>query len=130
MELASCDLTIGTTTKEIARKAQIPESFLNQIMLTTFQKCGSFAQQARCWWCLRFQPGTKYDYSGRNCAADGWCIGTHRLRLSHRLRRFMCQLPEPDECRLRILMRSVRDAIANIFNTHNFFADLIRLHAS
>lgn len=127
MELASCDLTIGTTTKEIARKAQIPESFLNQIMLT-LKNAGV----------LRSRRGVGGGYVF-NRAPNTITVGEIARLMDGALAPIACasvtayepcaSCPEPDECRLRILMRSVRDAIANILD-RTTLADLISIHAS
>jgi Rrf2 family protein len=114
MELASRDLSAGTTTGDIARKAQIPESFLNQIMLT-LKNSGI----------LRSRRGSGGGYV-LNRAPEAITIGEVARLMDGPLAPIPCasvtayepcpSCPEPETCNLRILMRSVRDAVADILD--------------
>jgi len=123
MELAVCDMSAGSTTPEIARKAQIPEPFLNQI-LHTLKNAGI----------LRSRRGARGGYV-LNRPAEQIVLGEVARLMDGPLAPIPCasvtayepcpSCPEPESCNLRNLMRSVRDAIANILDGTTL-ADLIR----
>jgi Rrf2 family protein len=114
MELATADPSTGSTTAEIARKARIPEPFLNQIMLT-LKNAGV----------LRSRRGARGGYV-LNRPADSISIGEVARLMDGPLAPIPCasvtayepcpSCPEPDVCKLRILMRGVRDAVSNIID--------------
>jgi len=114
MELVGCDISAGTTSSDIARKAQIPESFLNQIMLT-LKNAGI----------LRSRRGAGGGYV-LNRPPEAITIGEIARLMDGPLAPIPCasvtayeacpSCPEPESCNLRILMRSVRDAIADILD--------------
>lgn len=122
MELARYDLSAGSTTPEIARKAQIPEPFLNQI-LHTLKNAGI----------LRSRRGARGGYV-LNREPSQIVLGDVARLMDGPLAPIPCasvtayepcpSCPEPESCNLRILMRSVRDAIANILDGTTL-ADLI-----
>ncbi|MBS1953973.1 MAG: Rrf2 family transcriptional regulator [Cyanobacteria bacterium SZAS-4] len=123
MELALCDMSAGSTTPEIARKAQIPEPFLNQI-LHILKNAGI----------LRSRRGARGGYV-LNRPPEQIILGDVARLMDGPLAPIPCasvtayepcpSCPEPESCNLRILMRSVRDAIANILDGTTL-ADLIR----
>jgi len=127
MELAVCDRTQGSTTPEIAKKAQIPEPFLNQI-LHTLKNAGI----------LRSRRGAHGGYV-LNRDPEQIILGDVARLMDGPLAPIPCasvtayepcpSCPEPDSCNLRILMRSVRDAISNILDGTTL-ADLIKGRAT
>ncbi|HEY9677671.1 MAG TPA: Rrf2 family transcriptional regulator [Drouetiella sp.] len=122
MQLSMCDLSTGSTTSEIAKRAQIPEPFLNQI-LHTLKNAGL----------LRSRRGSRGGYV-LNCKPEEIVLGHVARLMDGPLAPIPCasvtayepcpSCPEPESCNLRILMRSVRDAIADILDTKTL-ADLI-----
>ncbi|HEY9712779.1 MAG TPA: Rrf2 family transcriptional regulator [Chroococcales cyanobacterium] len=122
LQLASGDLNEGKTTPEIARKAQIPEPFLNQIMLT-LKNAGI----------LRSRRGARGGYV-LNRAPQEIIMGDVARLMDGPLAPIPCasvtayepcpSCPEPESCNLRIVMRSVRDAISNILD-RTTLADLV-----
>ncbi len=114
MELVGCDPSTGTTSGEIAKKAQIPESFLNQIMLT-LKNAGI----------LRSRRGAGGGYV-LNRDPGSVTVGEIARLMDGPLAPIPCasvtayepcpSCPDPPSCKLRILMRSVRDAIADILD--------------
>ncbi len=105
---------IGVTTSEIAKYAQLPEPFLNQILLTL--KNGGL---------LRSRRGAGGGYVLNKPANEITIAEVARL-MDGPLAPIPCAsvtayepcptCPEPETCRLRLLMRSVRDAISDILD--------------
>lgn len=104
----------GVTTSEIAKHAQIPEPFLNQILLVL--KNGGL---------LRSRRGAHGGYV-LNKTASEITIGEVARLMDGPLAPIQCasvtayepcpSCPEPESCRLRILMRKVRDSISDILD--------------
>lgn len=104
----------GVTTAEIARHGQIPVPFLNQIMLAL--KNGGL---------LRSRRGLGGGYV-LNRPAGQITIGEIARLMDGPLAPISCasvtayepcpSCLEPDSCRLRLLMREVRDAISDILD--------------
>jgi len=123
LELASRGSSAGATTPEIARKAQIPEPFLNQIMLT-LKNAGV----------LRSRRGAHGGYT-LNRPPEEITLGEVARLMDGPLAPIPCAsvtayepcptCEEPDTCKLRIIMRTVRDAIAGILD-HTTLADVIQ----
>ena len=123
MELTSCELSVGTTTRDIATKAQIPESFLNQIMLT-LKNSGI----------LRSRRGAGGGYV-LNRAPEAITVGEIARLMDGPLAPISCasvtayeacpSCSEPASCQLRLLMRRVRDAVSDILD-HTSLADLAK----
>jgi|JYMV01.1.fsa_nt_gi Rrf2 family protein len=121
--LGACDQEQGVSASEIAKRAQIPEPFLNQIMLTL--KNGGV---------LRSRRGSRGGYV-LNRPPEQITIGEVARLMDGPLAPIPCasvtayepcpSCPEPEACRLRLLMREVRDAISNILDNTSL-ADLIR----
>lgn len=121
MELASSEQMSGATPA-IARRAQIPEPFLNQIMLTL--KNGGL---------LRSRRGAGGGYV-LNRAPNEIILGDVARLMDGPLAPIPCasvtayepcpSCPEPETCSLRLLMRSVRDAVADILDKTTL-ADLV-----
>jgi Rrf2 family protein len=121
LELASSDAAV--TTAQISARAQIPEPFLNQIMLTL--KNGGI---------LRSRRGAGGGYV-LNRPADSITVGEVARLLDGPLAPIPCasvtayepcpSCPEPEACSLRLLMRSVRDAISDILD-HTTLDDVRR----
>jgi Rrf2 family protein len=123
MEMASAESTSGVTTSEISRKAQIPEPFLNQIMLTL--KNGGV---------LRSRRGSHGGYV-LSRTPESIVVGDIARLMDGPLAPIPCasvtayepcpSCPEPESCRLRLLMRQVRDAISDVLD-HTSIADLMK----
>jgi Rrf2 family protein len=113
-ELALCEPDAGTTSADIARKAQIPEPFLNQILL--IMKNASL---------LRSRRGARGGYVLNRKPSEIFIGDVARL-MDGPLAPIPCasvtayepcpSCPEPDSCDLRGLMRQVRDAISDILD--------------
>jgi Rrf2 family protein len=126
MELASSEQMSGAAP-EIARRAQIPEPFLNQIMLTL--KNGGL---------LRSRRGAGGGYV-LNRTPDEIILGDVARLMDGPLAPIPCasvtayepcpSCPEPETCSLRLLMRSVRDAVADILD-NTTLADLVKRRKS
>jgi len=122
LELATADAS-GTTSADIARKAQIPEAFLNQIMLT-LKNAGL----------LRSRRGARGGYV-LNRGPEAIIIGDVARLMDGPLAPIPCasvtayeacpSCPEPQACKLSALMRGVRDAISNILD-RTTLADLAK----
>lgn len=114
MYLGERDVTVGATTSDIAKHAQIPEPFLNQILLS-LKNSGL----------LRSRRGSRGGYV-LNRQASEITIGEIARLMDGPLAPIPCasvtayepcpSCPEPDACRLRLLMRRVRDSIADILD--------------
>ncbi len=112
--LGVSDQERGVSASEIAKSAQIPEPFLNQILLTL--KNGGI---------LRSRRGSRGGYV-LNRPADQISIGDVARMMDGPLAPIPCasvsayepcqSCPEPEACRLRILMREVRDAVSDILD--------------
>ena len=122
MQLASLDITKGSTTPEIARKSQIPEPFLNQILLA-LKNAGI----------LRSRRGTGGGYV-LNKEPDAITLGEVARLMDGPLAPVPCasvtayepcpSCTDPTSCNLRLLMRKVRDAISQIENNQLPAADV------
>jgi Rrf2 family protein len=120
--LGACDRERGVSASEIAKSAQIPEPFLNQILLTL--KNGGV---------LRSRRGSRGGYV-LNRPAEQIAIGDIARLMDGPLAPIPCasvtayepcpSCPEPEACRLRLLMREVRDAVSGILDNTSL-ADLI-----
>lgn len=114
MYLGAKDAPSGATTSEIAKHAQIPEPFLNQILLVL--KNGGL---------LRSRRGAHGGYV-LNRTAQEITIGEVSRLMDGPLAPIPCasvtayepcpSCPEPESCRLRLLMRKVRDSISEILD--------------
>lgn len=114
MYLGMKDTPSGATTAEIAKHAQIPEPFLNQILLSL--KNGGL---------LRSRRGAHGGYV-LNRPATEITIGEVSRLMDGPLAPIPCasvtayepcpSCPEPETCRLRMLMRKVRDSVADILD--------------
>jgi Rrf2 family protein len=123
MELASAEPNTGVTSSEISRKAQIPEPFLNQIMLAL--KNGGV---------LRSRRGAHGGYV-LNRPPESIVVGDIARLMDGPLAPIPCasvtayepcpSCPEPESCRLRLLMRQVRDAISDVLDKTSI-ADLLK----
>ena len=123
MYLGACHQEQGVSAVEIAQKAQIPEPFLNQILLSL--KNGGI---------LRSRRGSRGGYV-LNREASQITIGEVERLMDGPLAPIPCasvtayepcpSCPEPDACRLRLLMREVRDAVSDILDNTSL-ADLIQ----
>lgn len=120
--LGASDQERGVSATEIAKAAQIPEPFLNQILLTL--KNGGV---------LRSRRGARGGYV-LNRPASQITIGDVARLMDGPLAPIPCasvtayepcpSCPEPEACRLRLLMREVRDAVSDILDNTSL-ADLI-----
>lgn len=112
----------GANTAEIAGFAQLPEAFLNHILLTL--KNGGL---------LRSRRGARGGYV-LNRPPEHITIGEVARMMDGPLAPISCAsvtayepcptCPEPESCRLRLLMRSVRDSISEILD-NTTIADLL-----
>jgi Rrf2 family protein len=121
-ELALADPASGSTTALIASRARIPEPFLNQIMLT-LKNAGLVRSRrgAHGGYILSRPPATIF-------------IGEIARSVDGPLAPIPCAsvtayepcptCPEPQSCNLQLLMRRVRDAIADILD-QTTLADLV-----
>lgn len=114
MYLGAKDSASGATTSEIAAHAHIPEPFLNQILLIL--KNGGL---------LRSRRGIKGGYT-LNRPATAITVGEIARLMDGPLAPIGCasvtayepcpSCAEPESCRLRLLMRKVRDSISEILD--------------
>lgn len=125
--LGACSQEQGVSATEIAKRVQIPEPFLNQIMLT-LKNSGL----------LRSRRGSRGGYV-LNRPAEEISIGEVARLMDGPLAPIPCasvtayepcpSCPEPEACRLRMLMREVRDAVSDILDNTSL-ADLMRKSAT
>lgn len=123
IHLSSIDKDSGATTPDIAKTAQIPEAFLNQIMLT-LKNAGI----------LRSRRGARGGYV-LNRPAEQITLGEIARLMDGPLAPIPCasvtayepcpSCPEPASCQLSILMRKVRDSISDILDSTTL-ADMSR----
>jgi Rrf2 family protein len=123
LQLAAGDPERGCTTSDIASKARIPEPFLNQIMIA-LKNAGL----------LRSRRGAHGGYV-LSRASNQIFIGEIARCMDGPLAPIPCasvtayepcpSCPEPETCDLRMLMRSVRDAISDILD-RTTLADLVK----
>ena len=114
MYLGGKSAPTGVTTSEIAKHAQVPEPFLNQILLVL--KNGGL---------LRSRRGAHGGYV-LNRPASEITIGEVARLMDGPLAPIQCasvtayepcpSCPEPESCKLRLLMRQVRDSISDILD--------------
>lgn len=112
--LGSLESAGGTTTAEIAKRARIPEPFLNQIMLA-LRNAGL----------VRSRRGARGGHV-LNRPANEITIGEVARLMDGPLAPIPCasvtayepcpSCTAPDTCRLSLLMRKVRDSIAEILD--------------
>lgn len=122
LHLASCEPSQTSSVPEIANKNQIPEPFLNQIMLT-LKNAGL----------LRSRRGAHGGYV-LNRNANEITLGEIARLMDGPLAPIPCasvtayepcpSCPDPDDCILRITMRNVRDVVSDILD-NTTIADLV-----
>jgi Rrf2 family protein len=123
LHLGACAPDQGVSAGEIARLTQIPEPFLNQILLT-LKNSGL----------LRSRRGAHGGYLLSRAPQD-ISIGEIARLMDGPLAPIPCasvtayepcpSCPEPEACKLRLLMREVRDAVSDILDKTSL-ADLMR----